>query len=167
MIPPLETLPVELRLVALIVIANGAPIVAGALFGRRGAWPVDGGWVLGDGYRLLGDSKTWRGVLSALLAAGAGAALLGLPVWIGWVVGAAAMLGDMLSSFLKRRLGVPPSGRATGLDQIPESLLPLLAVAGEFALTGSAILLTVVGFVALEIMLSPVFYWLGLRNRPY
>ena len=163
----METAPVELRLLLLIVIANGTPIVAAAIFGQRGAWPVDGGRVWTDGYRLLGDSKTWRGVVLAPLATGVGAVLVGLPVWSGAVVGVAAMLGDVLSSFIKRRLGVPPSGRATGLDQIPESLLPLLAVAGEFALTGSAILLIVVGFVALEIMLSPVFYWLGLRDRPY
>ena len=163
----METAPVELRLLLLIMIANGTPIVATAIFGQRGAWPVDGGRVWVDGYRLLGDSKTWRGVVLAPLATGVGAMLLGLPLWVGEVVGVAAMSGDVLSSFIKRRLGVPPSGRATGLDQIPESLLPLLAVAGEFALTGSAILLTVVGFVALEIMLSPVLYWLGLRNRPY
>ncbi len=164
---PMETIPVELRLLLLIVVANGTPIVAAALCGQRGAWPVDGGRVLADGYRLLGDSKTWRGFVLAPLAAGASAVLLGLPVWIGGVVGVAAMLGDLLSSFIKRRLGMPPSSRASGLDQIPESLFPLLAVANEFALTGSAILLTLGGFVVLEIVLSPIFYWFGIRNRPY
>jgi CDP-diglyceride synthetase len=163
----MEMVPVELRLLALIVIANGTPIVAATILGQRGAWPVDGGWLWADGYRLLGDSKTWRGVMLAPLATGAGAVLLGLPLWVGAAVGVAGMSGDMLSSFIKRRLGVPPSGRATGLDQIPESLLPLLAVAGEFALTGSAILLIVVGFVVLEITLSPIFHRLGLRDRPY
>jgi CDP-2,3-bis-(O-geranylgeranyl)-sn-glycerol synthase len=163
----MEMVPVELRLLALIVIANGTPIVAATILGQRGAWPVDGGWVWADGYRLLGDSKTWRGVMLAPLAAGVGAVLLGLPLWVGGAVGVAAMSGDMLSSFIKRRLGVPPSGRATGLDQIPESLLPLLAVAGEFALTGSAILSIVIGFVVLEITLSPIFHRLGLRDRPY
>lgn len=163
----MEMVPVELRLLALIIIANGTPIVAATILGRRGAWPVDGGRVWVDGYRLLGDSKTWRGVMLAPLATGAGAVLLGLPLWVGGVVGVAAMSGDVLSSFIKRRSGVPPSGRATGLDQIPESLLPLLAVAGEFALTGPAILSIVVGFVVLEITLSPIFHRLGLRDRPY
>jgi CDP-diglyceride synthetase len=163
----METVPVELRLLLLILIANGTPIIAAALCGQRGAWPVDGGRVLADGYRLLGDSKTWRGVVLAPWAAGAGAMLLGLPVWIGGVVGVAAMLGDLLSSFIKRRLGVPPSGMALGLDQIPESLLPLLAVAGELALTGSDIFLIVLGFLVLDLTLSPIFYWLGIRNRPY
>ncbi len=163
----MESVPVELRLLVLIVIANGTPIIAATIFGQRGAWPVDGGRVLADGHRLLGDSKTWRGVVLGPLSTSVGALILGLPVWIGGLVGITAMLGDLLSSFVKRRLGMPPSSRALGLDQIPESLLPMLAAASEFALTGSAILLTVAGFVVLEITLSPIFYWLGIRNRPY
>lgn len=160
-------LPIELELLLLIVIANGVPVVAAAIGSDWGAHPLDGGRVLADGHRLLGDSKTWRGLLLSPLATGAGAALLGLPAGIGVMVGGVAMLGDLLSSFLKRRLGIPPSGMALGLDQIPEALLPLLAIAGSFDLSWPAIGLTVVGFVVLELALSPVFFWLGIRNRPY
>jgi hypothetical protein len=35
--------------------------------------------------------------------------------------------GAPLSSFIKRRLALVPSSQAIGLDQIPESLFPLLA----------------------------------------
>ncbi len=160
-------LSIELTLLLLIVMANGAPVVTAAICGTWGAWPLDKGWVLADGYRALGDSKTWRGLISAVLAAGLGAMLLGLPVAVGGVIGIAAMTGDLLSSFFKRRLGVPTSGMALGLDQTPEALLPLLAVAGEFALSWSAIGWVVAGFVVLELALSPLFYWLGIRNRPY
>src|SRR5262245_45390103 len=38
-----------------------------------------------------------------------------------------AMTGDLISSFVKRRMGLAPSDRVTGVDQIPESVLPLLA----------------------------------------
>jgi hypothetical protein len=38
-----------------------------------------------------------------------------------------AMLGDLFSGFVKRRLGMGPSDKALGLDYVPESLLPLLA----------------------------------------
>ena len=158
---------VELQLLLLIVIANGTPVVAAALCGAWGARPVDGGrrWV--DGRRLLGDAKTWRGMALALLAAGFGAVLLGLPALVGVIIGVAAMLGDLLSSFVKRRLGVPASGMALGLDQIPEALLPLLAVADRFALSWLTIAAIVAGFAIVELGLSPVFYWLGIRNRPY
>ena len=158
---------IELQLLLLILIANGTPVVAAALYGTWGARPVDGGrrWV--DGRRLLGDAKTWRGVALALLAAGFGAVLLGLPALVGVIIGVAAMLGDLLSSFVKRRLGVPASGMALGLDQIPEALLPLLAVADRFALSWLTIAAIVAGFAIVELGLSPVFYWLGIRNRPY
>lgn len=158
---------IELKLLMLIVIANGAPVVAAAIFRDWCAWPLDGGRVLVDGHRVLGDSKTWRGLIAAALASGIGAMLLGLPIWAGGMVGTAAMLGDLLSSFTKRRLGIHASGMALGLDQTPEALLPLLAVADEFALTWLAIGWTVAGFIVLELALSPLFYRLGIRNRPY
>ena len=47
----------------------------------------------------------------------------GLPATVGTPLGGGAMLGDALSSFIKRRMGAAPSSRATGLDQIPEALL--------------------------------------------
>ena len=53
--------------------------------------------------------------------------LLGFAWTCGLVVASVAMSGDLLSSFLKRRLSLPPSSRATGIDQIPECLLPTIA----------------------------------------
>jgi CDP-diglyceride synthetase len=160
-------LPVAWELLLLIVIANGAPVIAARIFGEWGAYPLDGGRVLADGHRLLGHSKTWRGILAATLATSVSAALLGWPAQVGVTVGVTAMLGDVLSSFTKRRLGKVSSSMALGLDQIPESLLPLLTVMETFDLSGSAVAWTVVGFTVLELALSPIFYWLGVRNRPY
>ncbi len=160
-------LPVEWGLLLLIVVANGAPVIATRIFGEWGAHPLDGGRVFGDGHRLLGHSKTWRGILAATLATGVGAMLLDWPALVGVTIGVAAMLGDLLSSFTKRRLGMASSSMALGLDQIPESLLPLLAVMETFDLSGSAIAWTVAGFTVLELALSPIFYRLGIRNRPY
>ncbi|MFZ1828565.1 MAG: CDP-archaeol synthase [Candidatus Competibacteraceae bacterium] len=160
-------LPVAWELLLLIVIANGAPVIAARVFGEWGAYPLDGGRVLADGHRLLGHSKTWRGILAATLATSVSAVLLGWPAQVGVTVGVTAMLGDVLSSFTKRRLGKASSSMALGLDQIPESLLPLLAVMETFDLSGSAVAWTVVGFTVLELALSPIFYWLGVRNRPY
>ena len=77
------------------------------------------------------------------------------------------MLGDLLSSFCKRRLRMASSSMALGLDQIPEALLPLLLVADRLALSWAAIGWTVIGFIVLELVLSPIFFWLGIRNRPY
>ena len=166
-IDPFAMLSLELQLLLLILIANGAPIIAAAFCGAWGGRPLDGGRVLADGHRLLGDSKTWRGVLLAPLASGWAAVLLGLPAMAGVVVGLAAMLGDLLSSFGKRRLGVAASSMAFGLDQIPEALLPLLAVSVQSDLAWSAMAWIVAGFIMLELVLSRLLYWLGIRKRPY
>jgi CDP-2,3-bis-(O-geranylgeranyl)-sn-glycerol synthase len=77
------------------------------------------------------------------------------------------MLGDALSSFVKRRLGISSSGRATGLDQIPEALLPLLVVRATLGLSALQIAAITLAFFALEIPLARLSFWLGLRNRPY
>jgi CDP-2,3-bis-(O-geranylgeranyl)-sn-glycerol synthase len=160
-------LPIELQLLLLILAANGIPVIATAICGQRGAHPLDRGRKLSDGQRLWGDSKTWRGLLLALSVTGLAALALGLPALIGVIIGTAAMAGDLLSSFIKRRLGMASSSMALGLDQIPEALLPLLAVAGEFGLSWPTMLLTTLGFMALELALSQVLFRLGVRNRPY
>jgi CDP-2,3-bis-(O-geranylgeranyl)-sn-glycerol synthase len=77
------------------------------------------------------------------------------------------MVGDLLSSFLKRRLHLASSSKATGLDQIPESLFPLLACRSALSLTTLDIAVGCAIFFAGEILLSRLFFWLRLRDRPY
>lgn len=158
---------VELQLLLLLVVANGTPILAASVFKDWGAHPLDGGRLLADGRRLLGDSKTWRGFLLAPLITGLVALALSLPASIGVTVGVGAMLGDLLSSFCKRRLRMASSSMALGLDQIPEALLPLLLVAEQLNLSWSAIGWTIISFIVVELLISPIFFWLGIRNRPY
>ena len=155
------------RLLLLIGAANVAPILAKRWLGERWSTPLDGGLRFVDGQPLLGPSKTIRGGVAGVLAAMAGAALTGLPLGAGALIGAAAVTGDALSSFVKRRLRIPSSGRATGLDQIPESLLPLLAVQGMLQLPATLILGVVAAFVAIEIPAARWSFRLGWRDRPY
>ncbi len=158
---------IQYHLLLLIIVANGAPILGAALFGNRAAWPVDGGRLWYDGRPVLGPSKTWRGVLLAVSATTVMAALLGLSLQVGLNVGAFAVLGDCLSSFSKRRLNLVHSSMALGLDQIPESLLPLLAVRLQFDLSAFEICETITAFIILELLLSRILYRLHIRNRPY
>lgn len=158
---------IEFQLLLLIIVSNGAPILGKALFKTRWTYPVDGGKILADGQRLLGQSKTWRGVLLAVSSAVVMAGLLQLPLQVGFIVGCFAILGDALSSFVKRRLGLKSSSMALGLDQIPEALLPLVALKSYFGLTWPAIVETVIGFLILELLLSYILYQLRVRDRPY
>lgn len=157
----------EFKLLCLLLVANGAPVIAWDLFGERFAWPVDLGRRWRDGRPLFGPSKTWRGLLAALLATPAAALMLGLSWQTGLMVALGAMAGDLLSSFLKRRLDIESSGKARGLDQIPESLLPLWWVKERCGLHWEDVFLLVAVFFVLEVSISPLLYRLGLRKRPY
>src|SRR5579863_6139103 len=110
------------QVLTLVTLANGAPVIAKNVLGDRLGGPLDFGVTLIDGRRLFGRSKTIRGVVLGVLCSCAAAPLIGLEPKLGAQVGALAMAGDLLSSFVKRRLDRPPSSRAIGLDQIPESL---------------------------------------------
>jgi CDP-2,3-bis-(O-geranylgeranyl)-sn-glycerol synthase len=157
----------SLKLLLLLGVANSAPIAAKRLLGSRWNAPLDGGAMFFDGRPLLGPGKTIRGVVAAIAAAAIAAWALAIPPSVGALAGAVSMAGDALASFAKRRLGVAPSGRAIGLDQIPESALPLLAVQGLLDLTAAQIAGITAAFLVLEIPLARLAYRLGLRDRPY
>jgi CDP-2,3-bis-(O-geranylgeranyl)-sn-glycerol synthase len=106
-------------------------------------------------------------VALALTAAALAAPALGFDWTLGLTVGAFAMLGDLASSFAKRRLGRAISSQALGLDQIPESLFPLLAVQQRLGLQAWDIALLVGAFLVLELLLSRLLFRVGLREQPY
>ena len=154
-----------LQLLILLLLANGTPVIAKRILGHRFSYPLDGGVRFFDGQPLLGPSKTVRGVLSAILVTSACAPIVGLEWKVGAVVAGTAMAGDLSSSFLKRRLCIPPGSRATGLDQVPESLFPLLSCRLMLALTVVDIAVGVLLFLIAELVLSRLLYKLGVRNH--
>jgi CDP-diglyceride synthetase len=151
----------------LLVAANGAPVIANKIFASRFSRPMDNGLNLSDGFRLFGNSKTWRGLFSAAFLTTGVAILCGLEPLTGVLFGALTMLGDLLASFIKRRLGNVESSRARGLDTVPESLLPILLLREPLALSYFDIALIVGLFFLIEEFISPVLYKLRLRNQPY
>ncbi len=155
------------QLLVLLGIANGTPILVHKILGKHLAIPIDGGLAFVDGTPILGKSKTLRGLALSVVATTAVAPLIGLPWRIGALVGVMAMIGDLLSSFLKRRMGLPPSARALGLDQIPESLLPLLACMVFLPLTAIDVLLATLIFFVGAVLLSRLLFKLHLRARPH
>jgi hypothetical protein len=143
---PLPTWPAGLVVLLLILAANSAPALLGRWLGRRGTWPVDGGMIMADGHPLFGHSKTWRGLAAALLITVACALLVGWSWLFGLAIASATMAGDLLSSFLKRRLGLPPSAQVPLLDEVPESLFPALVAKAWLALGWIDVGLVVAGF---------------------
>ena len=163
----MDHLLLDLQLLLLLITANGIPILARKWLGSRWDGAIDGGRQAWDGRPWLGASKTWRGLLAALCLTPPLSLLLGLGAMTGLLIAIGAMAGDLLSSFLKRRLGIEPSGRALLLDQVPEALLPLLLVASRLQLGLADILFLVLVFILLELVLSRILYALNIRRRPY
>jgi hypothetical protein len=155
------------RLLLLLILANGTPVVAKKILGNRFSRALDSGVRCRDGQPLFGTSKTIRGILLSVVATVIGAYLAGLGSKTGALVGSSAMFGDLFSSFLKRRMKLPESSRAIGLDQVPESLFPLLACRRAFSLTILDTAVAVVTFFVGEILISRILYRFRLRDRPY
>lgn len=158
---------VQIKLLLLILIANGAPILGRRLFGNRLNLPLDGGRKFFDGRPVLGHAKTLRGLVLSIFFTTLCATLLGFAPHIGLLIGSFAMLGDIAASFTKRRLGRPPHTMALGIDQIPESLFPLLAIKRHFSLGLSEIAALVTMFLILELLISRILFKLHIRNQPY
>ncbi|WP_417567378.1 CDP-archaeol synthase [Marinobacter sp.] len=158
---------ISMELFVMLVLANGAPVVAAGLL--KGLWsaPVDGGRLWKDGRPILGNSKTWRGVVSGTLVCGLFSLITGLGFTFGMVFGVLGLIGDMLSSFIKRRLGLASSARAVGLDQIPEALLPMLLAMWWLSVSGWVVLGVVVFFTLSNILASPLLYRIGIRRHPH
>ena len=146
----------------LLVAANGTPVLASQLLGRRCAWPLDAGRCFIDGRPLFGAHKSWRGLAAGTLAAALVGSVTDTGVALGAAFGALALTGDLASSFTKRRLDRPPGRETLLLDQLPESLLPLLALyrplgLGPTEIVGTALLFTVFDIAATRV-------WHALRH---
>ena len=156
-----------LQILVLLTFANGTPIVAKKIFGSRFALPLDAGIIFFDGRPVFGASKTRRGIVVSILITSAIAPFIGLDLTIGAIVASSAMAGDLFSSFVKRRLNFPPSSQALGLDQVPESLFPMLACRDALSLTIADIALGVGIFFIGELILSRLLFRAHLRDEPY
>ncbi|MGR8979409.1 MAG: CDP-archaeol synthase [Gammaproteobacteria bacterium] len=151
----------------LLLVANGVPVVAEFLWGRRFAAPLDAGLKLGDGLPLLGAAKTWRGVIGSIFLTSLVARSLNLGLLTGVWFAILSMIGDISASFCKRRLGLKVSSRSRMLDTLPESLLPTIFLKDSLGLNWAAIIVLAAVFLLIEEYVSPLLYKLNIRKRPY
>jgi hypothetical protein len=161
------TLELFVHILLLVLVANGAPVLATFLCRSRAAFPLDLGRRLADGRPLFGASKTWRGLAAALMAASLCACILGYDAGFGLIFGALAMGGDLVSSFIKRRRGLSPGARCLALDQLPEALLPAGYAVFSLQLSWWWAILLAMAFMLAQIALSRPLYLLRIRKRPY
>ena len=92
------------KILFLLAMANGAPVIGKRILGDKMVFPIDGGLILSDGQSLFGKGKTVRGVVLAVLVTTMLAPLVDLRFMNGAMVSVTAMIGDLLSSFLWREV---------------------------------------------------------------
>jgi hypothetical protein len=138
----------------LLATSNALPWLLGNALGTRGAAPLDFGLHWRDGERLFGAHKTWRGLAGAVVGSSLVGWLAGLSPGVGAAFGALAMAGDLLSSFVKRRLRLKPGHDVPGLDQLPECLVPLIALVHPLGLDVVAIAVLTAAFVLGHLLIA-------------
>ena len=141
-------------LLLLILVANGTPVIARNLLGRKFNLPLDLRRVMSDGFRLL--------LITALVAK-----VMGYSFFTGFLIAFFSLTGDLFSSFIKRRLGKASSSRFLILDQVPEALLPAAVMAPYFQLQWYEVIMLTLLFLVLELLMSRLMYRIGLRRKPY
>ena len=148
--------------------ANAAPVVLG------GGTPIDGGRNFTGGRRIFGDGKTVRGFVAGLVAGTIVGALQGIArgplshyLALGFLLALGALLGDLLGSFIKRRMGIERGGAALGLDQLGFVVIALL-LASPITLPGWQVIVTLL-IITPPIHLATNFigHKLKLKARPY
>ncbi len=92
-------------------VANSTPVVLG------GGPPVDGGASWTDGKPILGTNKTIRGTITGVLA-GTIIGLIQGNLIGGFAQSTGALLGDLISSFYKRRRDYAPGSSMPIIDQL-------------------------------------------------
>lgn len=154
-------------IVFLLLVANGSPILAECLLRKKLSIALDTGLLFTDGQPIFGTSKTVRGIAASIIGTAVAALVIGQSPAIGLVLGTAAMIGDLASSFMKRRLRLAPTSRSTGLDYVPEALLPALVLAAISDLAAADVVAITAIFVLSAIIISPVLHTFGIRKQPY
>ncbi len=148
----------------------------------RGKKPIDSGKSIGKN-RILGDGKTIEGAIGGILfgafigsvqvfgqdyiPAELGLNLIKMTLPLAILLGVGAILGDIVGSFLKRRLGIQSGKPFFPVDQLDFLLLALLFAAFLTSIS--------IWIVAVLIILTPIVhkianiigYLAGVKKNPW
>ncbi|MDD1711043.1 MAG: CDP-2,3-bis-(O-geranylgeranyl)-sn-glycerol synthase [Methanoregulaceae archaeon] len=151
-----------------------------------GGTPIDGGKNFRDGRRIFGDGKTWRGFFAGV-AAGVAMGMLQIFVYdtagftrlpvltlpVVFLLSFGALLGDLVKSFFKRRLGKDRGASWPIADQYDLVIGPfVLLLIFEYAWVVSSITLPILLWI---IIITPLLhravniigYITGIKDVPW
>lgn len=167
-------------------VANAVPVLVG------GGRPVDLGRNFLDGRRIFGDGKTFRGLAGGLVAGTlAGIFEAFISSWVivklgdvtklsdvslvtlryeplrALLISCGALLGDMLGSFIKRRMGMKGGAPAPLLDQLTFLLGALILVSFIFAFQLEYAIILVILTPLIHLAANATSYLIGIKRVPW
>ncbi|BFH73528.1 CDP-2,3-bis-(O-geranylgeranyl)-sn-glycerol synthase [Sulfurisphaera javensis] len=149
------------------LVANGS-----APFVKNGT-PIDFKRNFIDGRRILGDGKSFEGLLVALTFGTTVGVILSKFLGIEWIIVSFvesffAMIGDMIGAFIKRRLGLERGARALGLDQLDFVLGATLGLfLAKIQVNIYEFLSIVIIAFVLHILTNNIAYRLKIKSVPW
>lgn len=159
------------------MIANGTPVVV--MRSRKGH-PLDCGKFFIDKRRILGDSKTVEGLISGVISGSLIGFLVGILLLGGHELetmgmtalasSSGAMIGDLVKSFFKRRMGIESGGKLPLADQLDFYLgatVFLLIIPGALKPSLTIFFEGLIIIPLLHILTNRLAYKLGLKRVPY
>ena len=170
-------------------IANGFAVFAKMVRFRH---PIDGGHTLGDDQPIFGPGKTWEGFLIGLCSGAligillviTGPHLLALiiqyliiplelvPIVLITVplvilVAFGALVGDLIGSFIKRRLKIIRGRPAPILDQLDFLIMAMLMGALITPLPWPLVIFLLIVTPLIHLLANVIGYLLGLKQEPW
>ncbi len=145
-------------------VSNMSPLLVTRLIG--GGRPLDMGINFVDGKRLFGDNKTVEGTFSIIIVG----SILGLIYdlkFIGFIQALGVAVGDIVGSFMKRRLCIEPGGSLPFIDQELFMILAILLSNPFLKLSLRQIAFILAITPVLHLVSNAVAFLIGLKEVPY
>ena len=140
--------------------ANAAPVALG------GGPPLDGGEKWLDGKPFLGGHKTLRGCIVGVFM-GLLVGVLQGGFYIGLTQGLGAILGDLVSSFLKRRWDFAPGDGVPLLDQLDFIVAAIILSQPYTRASLEDMLIILVVTVPIHYLMNYAAWLLKMKKNPW
>lgn len=142
-------------------LANAAPVIFG------GGEPLDGGRVFLDHKPIFGSHKTVRGTISGIIVGSLTGLIQGHPLR-GFLLSIGAVGGDLLTSFIKRRIDLKPGASFPIFDQ-------LVFIIGAIALVSlvppppsrNMIIIIVIATLPIHFLSNFFAFLLKMKKKPW
>ncbi len=123
------------KVIILLWSVNVTPVLLAVIFEEKWNTPLDRDALFIDGKPFFGNHKTIRGFLGGILAGSFIGLILGIPFWAALSASTLSMVGDLLSSFIKRRLKSSEGTDYPIMDQVFEGGFPLFVLVPTLSLS--------------------------------